>query len=190
MTGKKCVNFLNGSRLGKGRSIAFAGTVESANGATIEDKMDAPAICFLANDIPLFHNKARVGGEREHAITKDRIVPGEAKNSSLQVGGKRNSLKQLRLPVEGAEKVGREFREGRVIFHNKKSHNLPVCRHRALNRHKVDRRVCGGTGAQPPWTIEERISAVCEIAARDWVLALHLAMQLAMRGEGVQGSKR
>jgi hypothetical protein len=131
MTRKKCVNFLNGSGLGKGRGIVFAGTVQSVSGATIEDKVNAPALSFLANDIPLFYNKARVGREWEHAITKDRIVPGEAKNRSLQVGGKRNSLKQLRLRVEGAEKVGGEFREGRVIFHNKKSHKLPFCRHRA-----------------------------------------------------------
>jgi hypothetical protein len=38
--------------------------------------------------------------------------------------------------------------------------------------------------------IEEKISAADEIPAQDWVLALLLATQLAMRGEMVQGAKR
>lgn len=61
--------------------------------------MDAPAVRFLANHVPLFHDETRVERERERAIAEDRIVLGEAKNRRLQVRDECNNLNFLRLPV-------------------------------------------------------------------------------------------
>src|SRR5271157_2970140 len=63
MTGQRCVNFLNGGRFGEGRGVALAGGVQGVRGAAVKDKVDAPANRFLANNVPLLHHEARVGGE-------------------------------------------------------------------------------------------------------------------------------
>ena len=115
---QRCVNFLNGRRLGKGGSVALTGAVKSAICPAVEDKVDAAAMCFLADHIPFFHHKGKVGREREHAIAEHRIVLREPEDRRLQVCSKCNSLKMLPRLVEGAQECGGDFCQGRIIFHD------------------------------------------------------------------------
>jgi hypothetical protein len=65
---KGCIDFRSGGGLGERECVALAGAVKSANGTAVEHKVNAPPLGLVANDVPIFHQEARVVGEREGAI--------------------------------------------------------------------------------------------------------------------------
>jgi len=99
--------------------------------------MDAAAMRLLSDHIPFFHRRARVRREWERAIAEHHIVVGKAKDRRLQVFSKCNSLKMLLTSVEGTQEFGGDLCQGRIVFHDQKSHNLSVCdelRHSSFGR--------------------------------------------------------
>ncbi|MGA2987485.1 MAG: hypothetical protein ABSG32_27150 [Terriglobia bacterium] len=61
---KRFVNLLHGGGLSEGVGGAFAVAFKYADGAAVEDNLDAPAIGFLAKHTPILRPKVRVVREQ------------------------------------------------------------------------------------------------------------------------------
>ena len=80
--------------------------------------MNAPAMGFLADGVPLLHYVTSFTAKWKHAVAQDSVVLRKAKHCRVQIGRKRNSLKELPRPVERMQEARGELRESRVIFYN------------------------------------------------------------------------